>query len=205
MAFGTDRSVQDHRAAALDLAQQAVKADPNSSTAQLAMHVAYWNLGNVEGAFAAAEKGLTLNPNNTQLRASYGGRLCLRAKWERGLVLLREAFDMNPALSDVYRYVLFLDRYRSGDYKNALLEASQIDLPGDIFSPMALAMAYGALGDEAAAQQAVQRIRSMAPDFGDLAIASLRESNFDAGIVQEIEQGLARAGLELKQPATAAQ
>ena len=80
---------------------------------------------------------------------------------------------MNPALSDAYRYILFLDRYRRGDYDNALLEASQIDLPRDIFSPISLAMAHGALGDQSAAQEAVQRIRAMAPDFGDRAIAEL--------------------------------
>src|SRR4029450_12601093 len=118
--------------------------------------------------------------------------------WDRGLGMLRAAFEMNPALSDAYRYILFLDRYRSGDYSNALLEASQIDLPRDIFSPVSLAMVHGALGDRAAAQEAVQRIRSMAPDFGERAIAGFQESNFDDDIIQEIARGLARAGLELK-------
>ncbi|HKP22794.1 MAG TPA: hypothetical protein VJV39_02940, partial [Dongiaceae bacterium] len=205
IAFGTDRGDRTRRMTALDLAQEAVKVDPNASTAYLALHTAYWNLGDVAAAFDAAEKGLALNPNNTQLRASYGGRLCLHGEWDRGLAMLREAFAMNPALSDAYRYILFLDRYRSGDYKSALLEASQIDLPRDIFSPISLAMAHGALGDRVAAQEAVQRIRSMAPDFGDRAIASLQESNFDGGIIDEIARGLARAGLELKTPAPATQ
>ena len=205
IAFGTDRAAKDLRLAALDLAQEALKIDPNSSTAQLALHAAYWNLGNVEAAFDAAEKGLTLNPNNTQLRASYGARLCLRSEWDTGLGMLREAFAMNPALSDVYRYILFLDRYRSGDYRNALLEASQIDLPRDIFSPVSLAMVHGALGDQSAAQEAVRRIKAMAPDFSDRAIESFQARNFDQDIIDEIARGLARAGLELKQPAPATQ
>ena len=205
IAFGTDRSDPARRATALDLAREAVKVDPNSSTAYLALHAAYWNLGKVQAAFDAAEKGLTLNPNNTQLKAGYGSRLCLRAEWDRGLGMLREAFEMNPALSDAHRYVLFLDHYRRGDYSSALLEASQIDLPGDIFSPVSLAMVHGALGDQSAAQEAVQRIRSMAPDFSDQAIASFQESNFDEDLIQEIAQGLARVGLELKQPAPATQ
>lgn len=205
IAFGTDRAAKDLRLAALNLAQEALKIDPNSSTAQLALHAAYWNLGNVEAAFDAAEKGLTLNPNNTQLRASYGARLCLRGEWDTGLGMLREAFAMNPALSDVYRYILFLDRYRSGDYRNALLEASQIDLPRDIFSPVSLAMVHGALGDQSAAQEAVQRIKTMAPDFSDRAIERFQARNFDQDIIDEIARGLARAGLELKQPAPATQ
>jgi adenylate cyclase len=182
-----------------------VKIDPNSSNAQLALHVAYWNLGNVEEALAAAENGLALNPNNTQLRASYGARLCLRADWDRGLGILREAFAMNPALSDAYRYILFLDRYRSGDYHNALMEASQINLPQDVFTQVLLAMVHGALGDQPAAQEAVQRIQEMTPDFGDQAIESLRASNFDETIISEIAQGLARAGLELRSPAPVTQ
>ena len=205
LAFGTDRSDRAGRVTALNLAQEAVKADPNSANALLALHAAYWNLGDVQGAFDAAERGLALNPNNTQLKASYGGRLCLRAQWDRGLGMLRAAFAMNPALSDAYRYILFLDRYRSGDYQGALLEASQIDLPRDIFSPMSLAMVHGALGDQAAAQAAVQRIKALAPDFSNQAIESLQASNFDQDLIDEIARGLARAGLELKQPAPATQ
>ena len=106
IAFGTDRARQDNRMPALDLAQEAVKIDPNSSTAYLALHTAYWPLNKIADSFAAAEQGLALNPNNTQLRASYGARLCLRGEWDKGLVLLREAFAMNPSLSDAYRYIL---------------------------------------------------------------------------------------------------
>jgi TolB-like protein len=205
IAFGTDRAIQDPRLTALELARQALKADASSSTAYLALHTAYWNLGDVDAALDAAEKGLALNPNNTQLRASYGGRRCLRGDWDGGLAMLREAFAMNPALSDVYRYVLFLDRYRAGDYDGALLEASQIDLPNDVFSPVALAMAHGALGDRPAAEQAVRRIEELVPDFRDRAIARFQASNFDPAIIEEITQGLARAGLALKPPPVATQ
>jgi TolB-like protein len=205
IAFGTDRPIADPRRSALDLAHQALKADPNSSTAYLALHIAYWNLGNVAAAFDAAEKGLALNPNNTQLQASYGGRRCLRGDWDGGLALLHEAFALNPALSDAYRYILFLDRYRNADYDNALLEAAQINLPSDIFSPVSLAMAHGARGDQAAAQQAVRRIEEMVPDFRDRAIARFQASNFDPAIIDEIAQGLARAGLALKPPPAATQ
>ena len=153
IAFGTDRARQDNRMAALDLAQEAVKIDPNSSTAFLALHTAYWPLNKVADSLAAAEQGLALNPNNTQLRASYGARLCLRGEWDKGLALLREAFAMNPSLSDAYRYILSLDRYRSGDYDDALLEVSQINLPNDVFTQVLLAMVNGALGDRPAAQR----------------------------------------------------
>ena len=77
--------------------------------------------------------------------------------------MLRAAFEMNPALSDAYRYILFLDRYRSGDYQNALLEASQIDLPRDIFSPVSLAMVHGALGDQSAQEEVLHQLRE--PDL----------------------------------------
>ena len=210
IAFGADRAIQDPRPqdprmTALELAHQALKADANSSSAYLALHTAYWNLGDVAASFDAADKGLALNPNNTQLRASYGGRRCLRGDWAGGLAMLREAFAMNPALSDVYRYILFLDRYRAGDYDGALLEASQIDLPRDVFSPVSLAMAYGARGDQSRAQQAVRRIEEMVPDFRDRAIARFQAGNFDPAIIEEITQGLARAGLALKPPPVATQ
>jgi TolB-like protein len=205
IAFGRDRTRADNRLTALGLAQEAVKIDPNSSTAFLALHTAYWPLNKVTESFAAAEQGLALNPNNTQLRASYGARLCLRGEWQRGLTLLREAFAMNPSLSDAYRYILSLDRYRSGDYRDALLEVSQINLPNDVFTQVLLAMVNSALDDKTAAQQAVQRIRAMAPDFSDRAIEGFRANNFDEAIIDDIAQGLARAGLELKAPSVVTQ
>ena len=200
IAFGTDRTRQDNRLPALDLAQEAVKIDPNSSNAFLALHAAYWPLNKTAESFAAAEQGLALNPNNTQLRAGYGARLCLHGEWDRGLAMLREAFAMNPALSDAYRYILSLDHYRSGDYNGALLEVSQINLPDDVFTQVLLAMVNGALGDRPAAQQAVQRIQAMAPDFSARAIEGFRANNFDEDIIDDIAQGLARAGLELRSP-----
>jgi adenylate cyclase len=203
--FGASRLGPDQRMTALNLAQEAVKMEPNSSNAFMALHIAYWPLSRVEDSFAAAEKGLALNPNNTLLRASYGARLCLKGDWDRGLVLLREAFALNPSLSDAYRYVLFLDRYRQGDYDNALLEASQIDLPQDVFSQVTLAMAHGARGDQGAALQAVQRIQELVPDFRDRAIERFRDNNFAADNIAAITEGLARAGLELKTPASAPQ
>jgi adenylate cyclase len=205
IAFGRDRAREDNRMTALGLAQQAVKTDPNSSTAFLALHTAYWPLNKVAESFAAAEQGLALNPNNTQLRASYGARLCLRGEWPRGLAMLREAFAMNPALSDAYRYILALDRYRSGAYDDALLEVAQINLPQDLFTQVLLAMVNGARGDQAAARQAVQRIRATVPDFGDDAIAGFRAGNFSEDLIEDIAQGLARAGLELKAPPVATQ
>ena len=180
IAFGTDRARRDNRMVALGLAQEAVKIEPNSSTAFLALHTAYWPLNDVEHSFDAAEQGLTLNPNNTQLRAGYGARLCLHGEWDRGLAMLHEAFAMNPALSDAYRYILSLDHYRSGDYD-------------------------GALNDRSAAQQAVQRIQAMAPDFSARAIEGFRANNFDEGIIEDIAHGLARAGLELRSPPIATQ
>ena len=204
LAFGKDRSGPDERASALDLAQEAVKADANSSNAYLALHTALWSLSDIRDSFDAAEKGLALNPNNTQLRAGYGARLCLRGEWERGLFLLREAFAMNPSLSDAYRYILALDRYRSGDYRNALLEASQINLPGDVFTEVLLAMVHGALDDRAAAREAVRRIQTIAPDFGKLAVKSLQAYNFDEAIIDDIVSGLARAGMELTPPQSSA-
>src|SRR6185503_12135688 len=185
IAFGTDRTRQDNRLPALGLAQEAVKIDPNSSNAFLALHAAYWPLNKTAESFAAAEQGLALNPNNTQLRAGYGARLCLHGEWDRGLAMLREAFAMNPALSDAYRYILSLDHYRSGDYNGALLEVSQINLPDDVFTQVLLAMVNGALGDRPAAQQAVQRIQAMAPDFSARAIEGFRANNFDEDIIDD--------------------
>jgi hypothetical protein len=43
------------------------------------------------------------------------------------------------------------------------------------------------------------------PDFGDDAIAGFRAGNFSEDLIEDIAQGLARAGLELKAPPVATQ
>ena len=82
---------------------------------------------------------------------------------------------------------------------------SQINLPNDVFTQVLLAMVHGALDDRPAARQAVERIQAIAPDFSARAIEGFRANNFDEGIIEDIAQGLARAGLELRSPPIATQ
>jgi Tfp pilus assembly protein PilF len=71
--------VQNDRDKALSAAQQAVKADPNSATAQIALSYAQQARFDLEGARASLEKAVQLDPENAlawarlaELQASFG-------------------------------------------------------------------------------------------------------------------------------------
>src|SRR3546814_1452104 len=89
--------------------------------------------------------------------ADLGLRRSMRGDWGRGLPLLEEAFARNPAQPSAYRYMLFLHHYINGRYQRALAEATKIDAPDVIYTPVTLAMAYGRLGRR---QEAAAALRS---------------------------------------------
>ena len=198
IALGKELDDEDRRLAALDLAQRAIKVDPHSSSAFHALHTVYWQLNDVDRSFDAAAKGLALNPNNTQLLASLGARRCLRGDWASGLPLLQQAFARNPALTDAYRYVFFLDYYRRADYRNALLEASQINLPDEVLTHVFQAMAYAVAGHPEQTKEAVAHILALAPHFPEHAVATFKSSNVDPTLIDQVVRGLAKAGLEVR-------
>ena len=64
---------------------------PRSSRGYRALHLVYWLRQEVDKSLQAAESGLTLNPNDSELMAELGARYCYRMMWEKGLPLLQHA------------------------------------------------------------------------------------------------------------------
>ncbi len=54
------------------------RLSPDAPLGYQALHLAFWLRRDVEQSFAAARAGLARDPNNPELLADLGGRLCLR-------------------------------------------------------------------------------------------------------------------------------
>jgi TolB-like protein len=187
----------DPLAHALRLARRAVELAPDSTHGYQALHLVYWLMNDVEQSLEAAERGLALNPNDTDLMADLGLRYCIRAQWDKGLPLVRQAYARNPGQSGQYRIALFLDHYIKGEYEAALAEARKVEAPGIIYNHIVLAMAYAGLGRMQEAAGEVARILAIDPAYGSHVIADLKERNVDPDLIQAVVDGLTEAGLAI--------
>jgi tetratricopeptide (TPR) repeat protein len=185
----------DPLAQALQLARRAVELAPNSTHSYHALHIVYWLMNDVERSLEAAERGLTLNPNDTALMADLGMRYCIRAQWDKGLPLVRQAYARNPGQSGQYRIALFLHHYINGQYEEALAEARKVEAQGIIYNHIVLAMAYAQVGrtEEAAAE--VARILAIDPAYGNHVSEDLKKRNVHPDVIQAVVDGLRSAGL----------
>jgi adenylate cyclase len=127
--------------------------------------------------------------------ADLGLRYCWRARWDKGLPLLREAFARNPAQPSGYRLAFVVDHYISGRYEEALAEAKKVEAPNIIFTHMALAMAYAALDQEQEAAAALKSILAIDAQYGDHIYADLAKRNLHPDLIQVVVDGLRKAGL----------
>ena len=200
--FSLGETAGDPRRRALELAQRAVELEPNSASGYLALHAARYFLDEFDLAFEAAEAGLALNPNNTEIMAVLGIRYCYQGNWDKGLPLLKQAFSRNPALSDYYRHIFVLDYYRRGEYQEALTEAKKINLPDDIYSHAALAITEAGVGHRVEAHEAVARMLAIDPEFGKKVADDLRRRNLQPDLIAMIVDGLKAAGLNVSEQPT---
>jgi adenylate cyclase len=188
-------SASDPLARALQLARRAVELAPNSTHGYHALHLVYWLMNDVDSSLEAAEKGLTVNPNDTALMADLGQRYCLRGQWDKGLPLVRQAYARNPGQSGQYRIALFLNHYIKGEYEEALSEARKVRARGIIYNHVVLAIAYAKVGRTQEAAVEVARILEIDPDYGSHVTADLKKRNVHPDLIQAMVEGLIVSGL----------
>lgn len=178
---------------AMEAAQRAVELAPDAVSGYRALHVVYWEAGDLERSFQAAREGLHLNPNHTGLLADLGARYCLRNEWDKGLPLLHEAMARNAVIPAPYRYVLALDHYVNRRYAAAMTELDRMDVPDHIRRQTLIAATLGQLGSIREADAALARLREIAPDYDPS--ADLAARNVHPDLAAAVLDGLRKAGL----------
>jgi adenylate cyclase len=180
---------------ALALGRRAVELAPHSSRSHHALGLAYWFGGDVAASLEALETGLALNPNDTEIMGHLGMRWCLRADWDRGLLLIREALSRNPAQPGNIRMGLALWHFMHGRHEQALAEARRLDADGVIYVHMMIAIAAIRLGRRDEARAAVEAILAIDPAYGGRVAEDLAGRQLDPSIVGAVEAALRDAGL----------
>jgi hypothetical protein len=110
--------------------------------------------------------------------------------------LAAQARQINPHHPGWYWFPSFFDAYRKNDYRDALDVALKINMPGFWRTHLALAAAYGQLGEQEAASNAVRELLSIRPDFAVVAREELGKW-WDPELIEHLIEGLRKAGLEI--------
>src|SRR4029077_5201404 len=128
--------------------------------------------------------------------AYLGFQIAYAGDWERGHALAERAIRLNPHHPGWYMFAFFFDAYRKGDYRGALDIALKVNMPGFWRTHLALAAAYGQLGEREAARNSVRELLEVRPDFAVAAREELRKW-WDPELVEHLIEGLRKAGLEI--------
>jgi len=143
-----------------------------------------------------AETALTLNPNNHYAVGTIGYMFVLVGEFERGRKLLAHATETNLFHPQWFHDGFYLDRYHHGDFEGALA-ALKPRSKDDIWHAVMAAAVLGKLGrtDEAAYHAGV--LKDIKPDFCTRGRELMGRTVKDASVIDEIVDGLRRAGLDV--------
>jgi len=178
---------------ALAAARRGVEAAPSNHLAYHALASALFFRRELQAFRSAAERAIALNPMDGFTAAYLGMLMAYAGDWERGCALAEQAIRLNPHSPGWYRFASFFDAYRKSDYRGALDVALKINMPGFWRTNLALAAAYGQLGELEAARNALRALLTLRPDF---AVREELAKWWDPGLVEHLIDGLRKAGLE---------
>jgi TolB-like protein/Tfp pilus assembly protein PilF len=195
--FGQGQTMVDPLREAMDYSKRALDMDPGETDAYLALSMAYWFSGDFDASIGAARRGLLIDPNNTDLMAELGFRYAFQEKWDMSQPLIAEAFARNPALPSGYRIANFQFHYMHGDYQAAAREALQIKARYVVYGYLALAAAYGQLGDQPKAAAALTELLKIDPRYGERVEADLLRRGTSEHMTRALIDGLVKAGLQV--------
>ena len=186
----------DALASGLTAARRAVEAAPSNHLAHFSLAQALFFQKEFAGFFNAAERAVTLNPMDGNSIAFVGELLSYAGNHERGAALAARAKQLNPHHPGFYWFADFYNAYRQGDYCGALAAALKLNLPGHLGNHMALAAAYGQLGEREAAGRAMREVLKLRPDLASVA-RSFMGQWWTREYAEQLIDGLRKAGLEI--------
>ena len=178
-------------------ARRAVDASPSNHLAYHALASILYFRREFQAFRTAAERAIALNPIDGFTAAYLGFQIAYSGDWERGCALAERAIGLNPHHPGWYWFPLFFKAYRQRDYRGALAVAHKINMPRFWRTPFAFATAYGQLGEEEAARNAVRDLLAIRPDFAVVGRQVLRIF-WDPELTEHLIEGLRKAGMEVQ-------
>ncbi|HEY1646339.1 MAG TPA: winged helix-turn-helix domain-containing protein, partial [Terracidiphilus sp.] len=177
-------------------AHHAIEVDPSNHLGYHALASVLYFQHEVEAFRGAAERAMACNPMDGFTIAYLGFLVAYSGEWERGCALVERARSLNPHHPGWYWFAHLFDAYRKRDYRGAVEIGLKINMPRFWRTNVALAAAYGQLGERDAARNAVQALVTSRPEFALVAREELAKW-WDPHLVEHLIDGLRKAGLEI--------
>jgi TolB-like protein len=182
-------------------AQRAVELAPSNHDAYHALASALFFRKERIASRTAAERAIELNSMDGFNFAYMAMLIAYDGNWKRGLELSERARSLNPHHPGWYWFVPILDAYNRHDYRAALEFALKVNMPGFWRTQCALAICYGQLGELQPARAALQELLKIRPNFA-IAPRDELEKWHDAALIDNMLDGLRKAGLEIGDPSS---
>jgi hypothetical protein len=116
---------------------------------------------------------------------------------ERGVELMDRVMRLNPHHPGWYHLVPYMEAYRQGDYETALIEARRFNIPGHHYDPIIRIAVLGQLGRQEEANQAIDELLALVPDFRTRGHSLIRRFAYLDEHVEMLVEGLRKAGLTM--------
>ncbi len=153
---------------ALRTARRGIQLSPQSSRSYHILFMVLFFRGELEAAFAAAERAIALNPYDLIIQSEYGGRLICVGEVDRGLALLDRAGQSGALRPAWEHFYLFIGYYFKGDAARARLEASHWASSTDGLGSIAPTLLAILEGDSARARRLYAELIRDRPRWRDL-------------------------------------
>jgi TolB-like protein len=192
-AFVPDADVPRELGEALAMASKAVAIDSQNVVALRALSAVQFHLGHFAEAERVQRQALTLNPNDPDTLVQLGWRLAIRGRWDEGLPYIERAIARSINPPGWYYDLITIHLYLEGRYRE-MLAAAEHSATGDPTGVSLLAIAHGALGNKAAAQEALAKMSEQSPALARDPAAVYRRFQPLDSIVDALVDGLRKAG-----------
>lgn len=179
---------------ALLASQRAVQLAPDCVMGNYGVALCYFYRGELELFLAAADRSLSLAPHRSDVSAVLGFHLAYAGQWERGLNLLDSARQRNLLHPGWYWYPYTANAYRQGDFTQARVYASRLNMPDFFWDWLFIAMIEGQLGNREKAGAAFTRALELNPAL-QTSVREIMANIFpDNALVAHFMEGLVKAG-----------
>jgi serine/threonine protein kinase len=182
---------------ALAAGRRAVELDRANQFALVALAQVHFFRQDLAAFGPAAERGMALNPLNTDALGILGLQIVHTGEFARGTAIVRRAMELNANHAGWMHFAPLWDHFHKGEYEQALECANRVDVPGLFWPFLVMASACGHLGRRAEAEAAVRDLLALDPEFAAHARSNIGTWHFASGLMDPILEGLRKAGLDI--------
>jgi hypothetical protein len=185
---------------ALRVARQAVELSPETARTYQMLATVLFARHDLPGAFAAAERAITLNPYDMTIQSDYGGRLVASGEVDRGMAILNRAAEDGAVRPSWYQFYMFLGSYLKNDMAAAAHHSGLITTESFPLGFLGKALIAAADGNRELAKRNYDQLVALRAGWRDAPRDELNRLFPSTLVVDRLARDLANSGLAPKSP-----